>query len=496
MFRADPDTVHSLIVWDGISHDGLSWLGDWLSTQDNWLLSLFPFHFGGYLIFGAIPEVAVVGGWIIFALSALLAGVLAWQMGARRAAPLVSLVLLFSGRYVHAGGFASYAAAHNITNLYGLAAMALILHWVEHRGDWKLLVLAWLLIAGGVSDPWMVAAYQLPIALAALAAAISPGLRADAVKIGLVAALSIVAVKTRLFGAMGFLPQMHYELGDWQTIVNNIGWAVRNFGGMFSVVPHTSSAETTAWGPAIISLVLVAVVFATLVANAIRRRESWGTPALAFAGIASLSAGGVVAAYVIGSVPADIASARFLLNDYYLLIVAVGVLLERQWRTLPRVVSWSAAGLAVLFVITGALTSLEVWQRPGFHLDNTRSRQLIDFLRRNELSDGYGPYWGAYANAVTAESGFAIRLRPVVFDRASGEMIAGTRAQTSRRWYRADASGTGTHFVMVMADGEECPAPAVCIAGLRRQFGPPMRELQYQQATVLVWDHALVGYQP
>ncbi len=504
MFRADPDTVHTLILWDGVNREGLPWLRDWVFTQDNWLLSLAPFHFLGYAVFGAAPEVAVVGGWIIFALSALLAGLIARQLGARRAAPWVTVALLFAGRYVHAGGFASYAASHNITNLYGLAALLLILHWLEHRGHWKLLALAWLLIAGGVSDPWMLPTFQLPILLAAVGAAAIPhlygGARADAVKIAVIAALSILAVKTQLFGALDFLPKVDYQPGTLETAGGNFAWLFRDLGGLLNLVPNFPPSQVTDWGPAFFSLICVTALFAALLASAVRRKEVWLQPLRAFIGIASSSVAGIAAASVISSVPADGASARFLLNCLYLAVIMLGVLVEREWDVISQRLRAAAVGVAALFVIAGMVSSLPVLNRPGFYLDNAKSRQLIDFLKENNLSEGYGPYWGSYAHAVTAVSGFSIRLLPVVFDHVGGEMIAGTRAQTSTRWGRPEADAAGgmarPHFVIVKADGEECPDPSVCIAGLNRQFGPPVRELKYQDATILVWDHPLIGWRP
>ena len=119
---------------------------------------------------------------------------------------------------------------------------------------------------------------------------------------------------------------------------------------------------------------------------------------------------------------------------------------------------------------------------------------LLRFLSDNKLNYGYGPYWGSQANAATWLSDFKVRIRPVVFDRTTGAMSGGNRAQSSRLWYLpGDAPPhQSNYFVFIRNDGEECPDPSVCVNGVISQFGPPERTLQYKDAAVLVWSHPLL----
>src|SRR5690606_19219113 len=120
--------------------NGVSWLGTWRFTQDNWILSLFPLHFLGYALFGAEPEVPLIGGWLIFVAAAGISSLLAWQCGARHGALWVAPVLLCAGLEAHLRGLLAYSTTHNSSNLFGLIALALILSWLRKGGVGKLLL--------------------------------------------------------------------------------------------------------------------------------------------------------------------------------------------------------------------------------------------------------------------------------------------------------------------------------------------------------------------
>jgi len=75
-------------------------------------------------------------------------------------------------------------------------------------------------------------------------------------------------------------------------------------------------------------------------------------------------------------------------------------------------------------------------------------------------------------------------------------MIVRTRAESSRRWYSEEdfPPNQKQFFVFVTSDFEECADVNVCISGLAKQFGNPVRTLRYEDATIMVWDHPLIGF--
>jgi hypothetical protein len=494
--RIDPDSCHSIMLWQGINDHGMSWLSGWIFTQDNWLFSLVPFHFLGFLIFGATPAVVIFGGWIIFILSALISGVIAWKLNAKRAALLIPVVVLFAGHFVHANSFASYSTSHNVTNLFGLASLLVILQWVQAQKNIRLILLLLILIAGAVSDPWMVAAYNLPIMLVSAILYFMPTLkikRMDCAKLFLVALVSILAVKTKLFRTLSFLPSMEFHVGSWETIKNNVSFLIKNLGGMLDILPFRESNEFIY---AAISLLIIVSLLIVNVGKAIRSSVINEKSIFIFVLFSFFSIGGISLAYSIGSIEATSITARFLVNCMYSSVIGLGVLVDRHWEKSSITSQTISFSVIALFLLAGITSNFQAWRAPGFALKDGGTIELLNFLQKNNLSYGYGPYWGAHANAVTAASGSKVRIRPVVFDNTTGMMIAGTRPESSKHWYLPDDAPVDQkeYFVLVRRDVEECVDINLCIAGLEKQFGPAVKQLKYSDATILVWDHPLITY--
>lgn len=310
----DADTSHSLIVWQGVRTHGLSWIRDWLFTQDNWLLSLFPFHFLGFWLFGPKVSVAIISGWLIFLLSAFFSGAVAWRAGAKRAAIFIFLSLLHMGFYGYAGGLAAYSTTHNITNLYGLAALLILVNWSMKPNNASLYLLLAVLVSGAVSDPWMLAAYNLPILILSLIYLVRPTTRMGryhSAKLFIVTVISILSVKTQLFGLLDFLPDMHFTLGNLKTLNSNAVFLVRDLGGLLNLVPF---ANWNHFLPALLSLLAVWCFIQYSIFKTLRIRNGWNEDAVSLFTVALFSIGGITTAFVISSVEAQDNSARFLIN--------------------------------------------------------------------------------------------------------------------------------------------------------------------------------------
>lgn len=496
-FGIEADSSHSLMLWYGVNSHGLTWLKDYIFTQDNWLFSLVPFHFLGFLLFGPNVGVAVIGGWLVFVLSAFISGLVAWQLDAKRSAFLIPLALLFLGVYAHYSGFVSYSTSHNVTNLFGLTSLLLIIKWVKKQKTATLFFILLLLVAGSISDPWMVAAYNLPIVIVSILLWIFPQIiieRIDCVKLFLTSVGSIFAVNSHFFGALNFLPEMHFQLGNWGTINSNSIFLIKDLGGLLNIFPFQNSNDFI---PAVLSILIIAILTIKNIniaaQNIIYTKNSY----FVFFSFSFFSCGGILLAFMLSSVEAATYSARFLLNFLYLIVIGLGVLIDINWERLSNRQRAFAVSVVMLFFVSGIASNFQLWLKPGFTLNDTGASDLADFLRKNNLTYGYGPYWGSNANAVTAVSKSAIRIRPVQFSKLNGKMVTGNRPQSSRRWYATEdlPADQKEYFVFVKSDGEECANFDLCIKGLSKQFGEPARVLKYDDAFILVWNQPLIGNQ-
>jgi hypothetical protein len=495
LFGIDADTSHSLILWEGIRQNGVAWLTDWFFTQDNWLLSLFPFHFLGFAIFGATASVVIIGGWIIFVLSAILSGMIAWQLGVRKAPLLITVVLLNLGLYAHATGFVSYSTSHNISNLFGLFSIYILMKWVSSRLDRWLVILLIVLLCGAISDPWMLASYNLPILLVSFYFFLRPRkdlTRKNCLKIIAITIFSIFSVKSQLFGQLSFLPSMHFAPGAWSTVNDNAVYLLKDLGGLLNIIPFVG---TNSFIPSVISLFILLFFLEFYALNYKNIIGKIRTPMVLYFIFAFFSVSGILSSFVISSVPAQDYSARFLINCIYLIPISIGVLAEFNWKTINSIFRHATILIVSLFLISNLASTFSLVLSSDFKFKETGVSDTIAFLKEKGLTYGYGPYWGANANAVTTASNFQVIVRPVVFDKQTGSMIVGNRAQTSKRWYGEQdiPKETKKYFVIVKSDGEECPDVDICLSGLVKQFGEPVDRYKRADYIILVWDHKLVG---
>lgn len=492
----DPDSSHSLVLWQGLREHGLSWLSSWRFTQDNWLLALFPLHFLGYAIFGAEPAVPLLSGWLIFVGAAMMSGVLAWQCGAHRAAPLLAALLLFAGVEAHLRGLLAYSTTHNSSNLFGLFALALVLAWLRNGGLGKLVASCLLLSAAALSDPWLLPAYNLPLLLLALSAFAWPRLgieRRQATALFVIALLSIVVARTYGFGLLD-LPSMEYNVGGWEQFPTKIALLLREAGALLQFIPFVMGMLGAYLSCAALALVLLPLLYQSVARGLLRE-----TVTAALVVFTVFSTAGICGAFLLSETQGSSfeLGARLLINAFYLIAVVLTVLAERHWHELPLALRAALPVMALGFVVNGILSTAPARQSESWHFDHRHVAATLAFLQDHGLSYGYGTYWGAAANAVTALSDGAVIVRPVSFDAGNGRVSASWRPQSSSRWYaQADLpAGQREVFILLTAtpnDEGECPALDLCERALEQQFGAPIRALPIDDTRrVLVWDHPL-----
>lgn len=486
-FGIEPDTVHSLMLWYGVNDFGLEWIKDWIFTQDNWLFSLVPIHFLEFWLFGANPALLITTGWLLFVGSTVAAGFIARQLSAKLSFYLIPVILIFAGLYAHKSGLISYSTSHNITNLFGLLSTLALLKWCKLRRKHLLAIIIFLNTAGGLSDPWMLPSYTLPTGLVGIFMMLrgsSSQEKISGVILAVAMAVSALLVKSLMFGMLDFLPQMHFSVGDGETIKSNFFYLVNDLGRLLGILPdrYPNALLYNA-----ISILSIVALYTAGIWFSIRYTAN-SLPQVFFY-LSSFSIAGISLALLISSEPATAISARFLINILYLSTISIAVSLEHNWRAIP--LGWKAASItiAILFMVSGFLSTYHLLLKPGFSIKTNKHQDLMEFLTQENLNYGYGPYWSTAANAVTALSSSTIKLRPIQFDKNSGMPIFSMRAETSKQWYTTKdiPPSQNTFFVIVTYDAEECIVPTTCRKGLIKKYGQPERHLYYKGYEIMVW---------
>lgn len=496
LFAFDADSSHSLMLWYGVNSFGLLWLKDWLFTPDNWLFSLVPIHFLEFLIFGVRPMLVILTGWLIFALSTLVSGLIAWQLKAKRSAFLIPVMLIFVGLYAHLHGYVSYSTSHNITNLFGLISLSLLIHWFINRRSIFLLLILFFLVAGALSDPWLIGAYNLPLVLFSLIILLFPGYktnRPDFIKLLFVSTISIIVVQTQFFGMLYFLPQMQFTIGSWSSINSNFVFLIKDLGGLLNIIPFHASNDFI---PGLLSIIVIGALIAKSINIIFIKSTTFPEfNFFTFSLFVIISTGGIILAFVLTSVPAGNHSARFLLNVLYLIVIVLGVSMDLYWCRFSSALRFVFTSVVILFLVSGVVSNFHLWKIFSTPMNNGKVYSIIDFLRKNNLTYGYGPYWGSQANAVTAVSKSEIRIRPVMFIKTNGMMEIGTRVGSSKRWFIPEDKSPNQkeYFVFLKNDTEECSNIDLNVKGLTKQFGEPSKILRYHDALIMVWNHPLLS---
>jgi len=480
----DPDSLLSLTLWAGFKSGGLAWIWHFKSTPDNWLLSIIPFNFLSFALFGPSAFLAILSGWLVYVLSACTAGAIALTLGARRAAFALPIILLCLGHYAQICGYVAYPTSHGVTNLYGLATILCTLRAFKTGNSLYFAVAFLLALIATLSDPWMLVAYDLPVSLVLAVILLRKIPRRRLVFAAIFFALAlIVLLHQKLIDHLQKIPG---KIATLSTLRINLEFIMRDLGGLLNLLPWNHSNNLA---PAIISISLWTVA-AILVVSGLRKtvianpHESGGKQSI-FLAIAACSSAATLAITLFINVPATSLSARFILNAFYLFAILLATIIDLTWNNLPRLQKSFISAIITLFIAAGLAPA-------NSQSSGEPALPLITFLSQNKLSYGYGPYWGAQANAVTALTAGAITIRPVMFSPLTGEITPQIRDQSSPAWYLpADfPARTPNFFVLITPDGEQCPNPALCAQGVVAQLGPPLRTLHHGAATILVFERS------
>jgi hypothetical protein len=488
---ADMSTVP--IVLDGVIHDGWRFLASWSFTQDNWLFSLLPLMAIPYAVIGLTPGIMILAGWLIFVGCVVMAGVVAAQISDRRALlPVIAVLLFANAQACGNSGYLTYAVTHNISLLFGMTALSAVIHAVQRGAVWAIAAACVLLFLGALSDPWLTAAFAIPLIAGCLvAAALNYAGPAGRRSLGAAASLGVALwlAETRLLGALSFLPPTQFAWGTVDVLAGNVGWLARNVAIVFNIVPMQ-------WveNPRVVLVDCAAfLVLAQMVGMMALRRGLVAGAAFQIATVTAIvSVLAVIAALLLGSMVGGGWVGRALQNLYVLPVMLGAAILVRDWRRVPVIARVVMVGWASLFVVSGALDQPKVWTHGWPAHRTSRVADLAAFLAANGLHYGYGPYWGAEATAVTWITHGDVTIRPVTFD-DSGQRIKPRTPQTSTLWYQPGdlPHDDPTTFLVLREDGEGCIRRDTGEALANSVFGPPARRLTFQDAVVLVWPHAL-----
>ncbi len=419
-----PNSDHATITlyWYGLHQYGWKFLKSWVyNPHDNWL-SLLPLHALIYSITPPSIEIIMLSGAVIFVLTVLGCSLIAGSIRAQTAALVAPILLMFPNSICYHFGYIIDPISHNISNLYGIACISCAVLWIKKGNIAALFLLSCFTIVSGISDPWFLSAYGLPILFASIILSIVTKQSLIVVrrcKLLLAAMLvSALLIGTKLFGLFSFLPSMAFSFAHWHIMFYQFNYLIINVGRLFNIVPGYGAMAFASW----ISLVTFSTLLSILVLS-IRRRFLWASPEALLCLLiilCSILMSSLFFCCYANSVPypsvnADLQQIRYFLNLYFLIILGIAIIANIYWNYFSLKLKLFLLSVVLLYATASISSTAPLVLNDSLNsaeniTDNSYSR-LVSFLTKNDLRYGYADF--GIANIGTVISQNHIQIRPV-----------------------------------------------------------------------------------
>ena len=502
---ADSDTALPYLLWHGILKDGPGFIHTFSFTPDNWLFWPLPTFFAAFATIGDTPQIVIVIGWAIFICSVVCASLLVNRAAGPVPAAAAGVVLLLSNRSAIGDiGFLTYPLTHNASLLAGLFALYILIRWIESGGWYRLVVATVALAVADASDPWIEAAFSIPICCAAAWLIVNVRHVGRSTPLILLAAVAVTVLvaHTQVFGLLSFIPGPTTTFASPSDRTEAFEMLGRIGALWFNFLPGRDADYP--WDPlpadvaADMTLLLIGLAIAAMLAiREYGRNVAFDMLWL----IGSTSWAIVTVAYVMVDHTKVIQTGRYFMASYVFGITLFAASLGRIWRTLPRNGRIALTFYSLLLPTAGLASGTTTWTRLHVHRLDRGIADTSAFLEAHDLHYGYGTYWGAQASGLTWLTRGKITIRPVFFDHVTG-YVAPLPSQTSSRWYDATdvPRGQRSAFLIIskenQVDNSGCRDVEICTEAVERQFGLPQHMMKYRDTRILIWDYLLFGADP
>ncbi len=482
------DCVNGALLFDDVRREGLSAVASWRLPADNFLLVLHVFAAPWLLAFGTGIASLVAFGTLLFALGVAGAGFLVARATHDVRSGTFALLLAFALPLSIAHVNQSHPVGHGSTMVFVLLAAWLVADvaaGTARRGTaW---LLAALTLACTVSDPWFAAVASVPLIAAVLVLAL---LRQMAWPAARAVTLAVAGGNIVAYGALrtakhvGWLQPHAMPLASPEMIPANVRSLLEALPLLFNY--DRASLPAALWWPFVaLGVALLALVLART-RRAVRALDPAGRFVLLFALLSTLSVAGAYLLTEFAFHNRGQASARYLLNVYYMAFIAVAVVLGTTWSTL----GWKR-GIVLGWMAIFALPTVYNAVREAYHNRFAPNPSLLAHyavvraLEREGLRDGLAPYTtGAVgANSLTYVAHDALRVRPVEVKEGRLRMFF---LNANRTWF---APPNDARFLLV----ERGDVPRYETAA-RAAFGPPARTLAAGDYVIFVWDRNVLPF--
>jgi len=409
------DVSYPAMLWQGIHRYGLIFLKSANPTPDNWLFSLIPIFFALFSIFGVNAYVLILVGWLIYAVSAMLTGIIVKKVTNNSLLSLIAVVLsLFVGVYDYSASWMVYSDTHNISMLWTLASLLITIQIFSKQAKSKIKIVYFVLIfvitfIAGFSDPWFNAAFNLPMILALLLIYFQDKEQRQNSKIVIsLIVLSWLISYTRLFGLLSFIPRSQF------VFISSLHEFIRHFllyfdllGRLFNIKQAFDINLILGIVFLVLSMFILVYILTKLVffvKNKLIQFSILEKVAIYF----SLFSIMVVSTafllynfYLPREFPWGFYTSRYMLNNFYFLVILMLISMNKiYFHEKDKILKMLTSIYIPIYIFIGVFVDHQAWKNPKIKIKSLGVENLISTLEANHLYFGYGDYWASQANAI------------------------------------------------------------------------------------------------
>ncbi len=480
--RIDSDVTDTWMLWSGYQQYGINFIKTWRYGPDNWLLSLFPWHALIYRFLTFSAKSVVLTGLGIWLGNIILCGLIGFNLGTKKTAFIAPILLLCAGAFVYERGYTFYFISHNITNFFGLLSFLLAILWIKHQRIYFLIMLCFFSIIGGLSDPWFLPCYSLPMLIAVFLMKKKKIMTAQISNLLIIfLIISLLLIETKIFELLNFLPSARYKIANWHELIHSVLFFLKSSGWFILFLPSYTFRSS------VVSLIILWVLFYLITIKIKQKTPS--TPQLFFFCTIGLSWFILLSSFVLYARSAYLYSLddyRYFLNLFTLSILFLSAGAEIYWKNFSKITQAVICLAALVYMGCGLITVAPLWkQNPEV---NNNHEALRKVLSAQGLTYGYSDYNNS--SIITALSNNTIQSRPIGFSEKTGRLYAYNEPQTSPFWYLPGdiPARQKTFFVFIPPENGRV---SFYQDALINQFGEPAQILPFQESVILVWSHSL-----
>ncbi|KAB8313813.1 hypothetical protein EH228_00155 [Erwinia endophytica] len=473
-FPVEPDAANSPLVWRAFLTEGFSAFKDWAPTPDNWYFTTYPMNFFFFALMGNDGKIPLILSTSIFiGLTSFILSSVIYSINKSWASLIVLTSLLLFPAYVYTFGFAAHPFSHYSTNFFGVLTFGLAFCNLNKKSPLVAIICTIIAIFASASDPWFLATYFLPLLLTHL---FFTWKKEIPIKISIVFLVGFIISMTHLLPKMLGLPIQRFKIMPYEQWWVNAEWTVQVLGKSMNLFfTQSPIAYTTSF------LVWSVIYLYSLITCLDKGKKSLFICLFSF-----LTVSGIISSFIISyDSPADI-SARFFVNAVCFIILLTALRLSFSKKHLIAV--------AFPLYIASSIYSYHMNETPLYNQEE-QTYDFIAFLKKNNLSFGYGDYW-RFSNTVNWLSLGEIHISPVLFDENTHRIkFNKPRLQTMKSWltdnYAKDAPIR--QFVAIPAIESAVPDSPdnLKIEALRNQLGNPDETFIFQGMTIFTYNHKI-----